>query len=132
MSHALSEEITGLLGRPFILGGRGPEEFDCLGLIIWLYRRVWGLELEDPLSGPRRAEAVRRFSKFFMDCDELRTGDVIHVREQGISRQHLALVENSRWAVEASRDQGVRRIRISTLPPGLLCAFHRPRILWFD
>ena len=39
-------EYTDLLNKPFKSGGRGPEYYDCLGLLIELYRRQ-NILLED-------------------------------------------------------------------------------------
>lgn len=47
---ALSEnELARLIGTPFVYGGRGPDHFDCYGLLKHLYRRD-GIELPDYLS----------------------------------------------------------------------------------
>lgn len=39
-------ETTDLLGKPFVDGGRGPNEFDCYGLAMEIWRRA-GIELPD-------------------------------------------------------------------------------------
>lgn len=31
---------TDLIGKPFEYGGRGPDSFDCFGLVVELYRRT--------------------------------------------------------------------------------------------
>lgn len=38
--------VTDLIGRPFIDGGRGPEDFDCWGLCLEVFRRE-GVALRD-------------------------------------------------------------------------------------
>jgi len=30
----------GVAGRPYVWGARGPDEFDCSGLITWAYKRA--------------------------------------------------------------------------------------------
>lgn len=30
------------IGKPYVWGGRGPDEFDCSGLITWSYKKVIG------------------------------------------------------------------------------------------
>lgn len=39
-------DYTDLLGKPFESGGRGPTSYDCLGLLIELYKRR-GIVIED-------------------------------------------------------------------------------------
>lgn len=36
-----------LIGTPYRIGGRGPKEFDCYGLVSELYRRLHEVELPD-------------------------------------------------------------------------------------
>lgn len=38
--------IDDLIGRPFVNGGRGPDNFDCWGLALEVFRR-YGMELPD-------------------------------------------------------------------------------------
>lgn len=48
-------DFSDLLGKPFAYGGRGPECFDCYGLVRELYHRAHGLWLPDytsPMSAP--------------------------------------------------------------------------------
>ena len=43
-----------LVGKPFAYGGRGPDEYDCYGLLSEMYRRI-GKEIPDyksPNVGP--------------------------------------------------------------------------------
>lgn len=52
-----AEILPDLIGVPFAYGGRGPDRFDCYGLLRHLYRAD-GIELPDYLSpsdGPRIA-----------------------------------------------------------------------------
>ncbi|MDR1977214.1 MAG: C40 family peptidase [Synergistaceae bacterium] len=39
-------DLTGLIGKPFIDGGRGPDGYDCWGLVCEVFRRG-GIELRD-------------------------------------------------------------------------------------
>ena len=32
---------TAQIGKPYVYGGRGPEEFDCSGLIVWSYKKAY-------------------------------------------------------------------------------------------
>lgn len=43
---------TDLIGKPFEYGGRGPDVYDCWGLVIECYRRWHGVTLPDQVSTP--------------------------------------------------------------------------------
>lgn len=34
------EEALGVTGAPYVWGARGPDEFDCSGLITWAYKKA--------------------------------------------------------------------------------------------
>lgn len=36
-----------LIGKKFVSGGRGPDEFDCWGLLRWVYDKHWGISLPE-------------------------------------------------------------------------------------
>lgn len=36
------EEALGVTGAPYVWGARGPDEFDCSGLITWAYKKAVG------------------------------------------------------------------------------------------
>ncbi|WKZ86349.1 C40 family peptidase [Ralstonia pickettii] len=40
MADAKTPEYLDLIGVPFVYGGRGPDTFDCYGLVAELYRRA--------------------------------------------------------------------------------------------
>ena len=42
----LPDKISSLIGVPFVDGGRGPEGYDCWGLVREIYHR-YGIELPD-------------------------------------------------------------------------------------
>ncbi|WLE60229.1 C40 family peptidase [Burkholderia plantarii] len=44
------------IGRPWVSGGRGPDAFDCWGLLRWVQARHFGTELPDI---PDEAAATR-------------------------------------------------------------------------
>lgn len=52
-------EYGDLIGLPFVYGGRGPEEYDCYGLLQEMWRRAHGVELPEftspTLQGPQAA-----------------------------------------------------------------------------
>lgn len=42
------ESILQLIGKPWVAGSDGPDEFDCWGLLAWVYRQHLGIELNRP------------------------------------------------------------------------------------
>lgn len=43
----MHKHIADLIGTPFEYGGRGPDTYDCYGLVKECWRRVHGIELPD-------------------------------------------------------------------------------------
>ena len=41
------EWVIDVLGKPWIPGGRGPDEFDCYGLLWWVQKKYFGQTLPD-------------------------------------------------------------------------------------
>lgn len=38
VSSQLDEQVSPLLGKPYVWGGKGPDVFDCSGIIMYLYK----------------------------------------------------------------------------------------------
>jgi cell wall-associated NlpC family hydrolase len=114
-SFALSREIDWIVGAPYVHQGRGPDGFDCLGAVLWIYREAWGVVLPDPARSDSPVEAIRQFLARFRTLTkvgDLRSGDLIHAyRSRPQTGQHLAIAESRDWAVEADIECGVRRLR---------------------
>lgn len=53
-----------LLGAPFKVGGRGPTEFDCYGLVREMYRRARGVVLPEYVTYETRGENHSLISAF--------------------------------------------------------------------
>lgn len=97
-----------LLGKPFRHWGRGPKHFDCLGVWMYLVRRVTGVHLPDvkPRDRTRFGEAdVISLRDQLMSIgvnvrlgDQLQALDLIHHLRPGC---HVYTVETPRWAVHA-------------------------------
>lgn len=57
MVSAQSVEFCDLIGAPFEYGGRGPEEYDCYGLLMEMYKRI-GIDIPDYGSSSQGAEII--------------------------------------------------------------------------
>lgn len=42
-----AEQVIPLIGKPWVSGARGPDAFDCWGLIYYVYRSFYGIELPE-------------------------------------------------------------------------------------
>lgn len=57
MVSAQTVEICDLIGTPFEYGGRGPETYDCYGLLMEMHRRL-GWDITDYGSSSHGAEII--------------------------------------------------------------------------
>jgi len=111
----IHHEVDKILGRPFHDGGRGPKTFDCMGVCLYLARVVQGLELRDPVDLCYSPGALLSFREQFqrVELDEIEPMDWLHMRSS--HRQHVAIVEDMRYAVEATKEAGVIRTSLVEL-----------------
>ena len=122
MERSVGSAIDNILGKKFKYGGRGPDEFDCLGSCIYLIRECFGIEMPDPFDSSLGGTILERLEKFrgflvkIEGLDDIRTGDIIHyLNSNKISEQHTGFAENHRWCVLANRKAGICRIQISRI-----------------
>jgi cell wall-associated NlpC family hydrolase len=59
------EWVLPVLNKPWKLGGRGPEEFDCFGLLLWVKRVYFGEDIPD-FQSPGKVD-IRAFVRLFED-----------------------------------------------------------------
>lgn len=62
MTDLNESAIIDLIGVPFAYGGRGPDTYDCYGLLMELYRRK-DIEICDQRSPERVAEIAKEMSE---------------------------------------------------------------------
>lgn len=91
LSVALSK-----VGAPYVLGGRGPDSFDCSGLITWAYRQVVP-EVRFSLGGGRMADDVNiqemyRYNYQQVTPDKLVPGDLVFLSDGSADVTHGGLV----------------------------------------
>lgn len=58
-------DSTKYLGKPFIDGGRGPQGYDCWGLVLAVYRDIFGIDVpvDYDVSAHATMAVVRAMSK---------------------------------------------------------------------
>ncbi len=87
-------DYTDLLGRRFRYGGRGPECYDCYGLVMEVYRR-FGIQLPDcgTASTPAEIDAmIKEFSRHWVKIRQPEIPSVVafYIRRPYVS--HLGVV----------------------------------------
>lgn len=58
-----ANQVNGYIGKRWRLGARGPDEYDCWGLLLQLHRAHFGVDIADvPLGDPMRALFAERMA----------------------------------------------------------------------
>lgn len=125
-----AEELTRLIGLPWVAGARGPEAYDCWGLFLAVQRQHFGLDLPEipvdaldlravldaftahperqrwqPMSAAEEGDAVlMRQSRYPVHIGvwlDIDGGGLLHaVRHAGVVFQSLAALEAHGWRIE--------------------------------
>jgi len=117
------ENARGVLGKPYVWAGRGPDEFDCSGLITWSYKQAIGKDAIFRIRGTRASDAsmqdLQRFNVVPLLLDEIAPGDIVFITNEHDKVTHGGLF--IRWVsknefefVNASSHYG--RVVIDTWP----------------
>ncbi|HYN57715.1 MAG TPA: peptidoglycan-binding protein [Motilibacterales bacterium] len=94
------------VGKPYVLGGNGPEVFDCSGLIQQAY-------LTSGVTLPRLA-SQQRFAGTTVSIDQLAPGDLLYYQDGSSPRKgHISMFAGNGLVVEAANTR--RGVRIRTL-----------------
>jgi cell wall-associated NlpC family hydrolase len=54
--------LRSVIGKPYSVGGEGPESFDCYGLARFVLREAYGIELPSSRFAPVARRAWRRLT----------------------------------------------------------------------
>ncbi|HEV7284694.1 MAG TPA: NlpC/P60 family protein [Kaistia sp.] len=98
-----------LIGRPFAYGGRGPEAYDCYGLVMEMWRRVHGTELPD-YGSPEKLALIslhmhRAAGRDWVRVDDFTPGSVVLFRVEGFGA-HVGFVLPYRRFLHAWHETG--------------------------
>ena len=55
--------LRGLIGKPYLAGGEGPDAFDCYGLARYVLRELYGVRLPETRQAPIPRRAWRRLAE---------------------------------------------------------------------
>lgn len=107
LQRTIRVDALAQVGKPYRHGGRGPDAFDCSGLVAYVYGRA-GIKLpRSTLDLYRSGEAI--------DRDEARAGDLLFYRfeERKRAPSHVVIYLGDGEAVHAPVTGGaVRATRI--------------------
>ncbi|ROH89631.1 NlpC/P60 family protein [Stagnimonas aquatica] len=107
LRQAIRVDALAQVGKPYRYGGRGPDAFDCSGLVGYVYGRA-GIKLpRSTLDLYRSGDAI--------DRDEARSGDLLFYRFEDGKRDpsHVVIYLGDGEAVHAPVSGGaVRATRI--------------------
>lgn len=107
LRQAIRVDALAQVGKPYRYGGRGPDGFDCSGLVNYVYGRA-GIKL------PRSTRELYRSGES-IDRDEARSGDLLFYRFEDGQREpsHVVIYLGDDEAVHAPVSGGaVRATRI--------------------
>lgn len=95
-----------LIGAPFEFGGRGPDKFDCYGLVRYLYQTEHGVLIPDytsPTDAPR-INALFAGNINLWEETECAPGTVVLIRARIFN--HVGYVVDHRHFMHTWRDSG--------------------------
>ena len=96
------------LGKPYVLGAKGPEKFDCSGLVYYCLRQVDVYTRRLNAAGFSRTSSWKKIS----DLDDVKRGDLLFFKSDGSSSVgHVGIYIGSGEMIDASSANGevVRR-----------------------
>lgn len=92
------EFALSLIGAPYRAGSKGPNAFDCSGLVYYVYSR-FGISL------PSNSEGLLSVGKK-INTEEVYPGDLVFFRVE--KSLHVGIMVNREEFVHVSKSQGVR------------------------
>jgi hypothetical protein len=102
-------DYTDLLNKPYLRNGRGPDNYDCWGLVMEMYRRM-GIELFDinkPVFSKREIILMMKehepLTGFKESSNEPKEPGVFYDRRRG----HIGIMIGKKHVLHAVEPQGV-------------------------
>ncbi|MDX5412901.1 MAG: C40 family peptidase [Rhodobacterales bacterium] len=115
-----------LIGVEFEYGGRGPESFDCWGLVQECHRRWHGIELPDYRSSSNRSENAAVMAaegkRLWTQLPEIEPGAVLLLRV-GRFGSHVGFAHSRTRFLQALEGFGVMESRVSRFERQIIGAY---------
>lgn len=99
--------VDDLLGKPYMEGGRGPDSYDCYGVVIEVARRM-GIELRDIEHEGHSLELSSKIPSLADDIhpvEKMKRGVIVEAEAAG--ELHLGIALDSRVMIHATYNRGV-------------------------
>lgn len=91
------------LGKPYILGDRGPDSFDCSGLVWYCLKQADVYTRRTNASGYSQNSSWKKIT----DMDDLKKGDLIFFKSDSSDRvSHVGIYAGSGTMIDASSSEG--------------------------
>lgn len=102
-NRRLYEELSRWYGAPYRYGGESPSGTDCSGMVMMVYKRVYGKRLERN-SAKIYSKNCRKISR-----GELREGDLVffNTSKKGKGINHVGIYLKDHKFIHASSSRGV-------------------------
>lgn len=109
------ERVMSLIGIPFEYGARGPDKYDCWGLLMELYHEIHGVQIPDYES-----PVVIQHIAFLMSRDrhlwraiKSKPGAAVLFKIDGVGA-HVGIQIEPDWMLHTIEEQGgIKRDRLS-------------------
>lgn len=71
------------IDEPYMWAGRGPEEFDCSGLITWSYKQVVGKDeifrIQDQIVSDANMNDLYEWNVTILPEEQIKSGDIVFI-----------------------------------------------------
>ena len=101
-----------MVGWPWREGGRSRDGIDCLGVVLFLYKEVYGLELPDAFTqtGTDTQKGLEFYARVAGEVENPAVGDVVFLPTGTVD--HLGVYLGGGKYLSASRRSGVTIQRV--------------------
>ncbi len=107
----MSLNYTDLLGKPFVNGGRGPEEYDCYGLATEVFRR-FGVDLPDYRVSCENASRINSTidaeRSRWIRCEKPQAPSLVVLRFNSRYYNHVGVYIGNGRFIHTAKKTGVR------------------------
>ncbi|HVN26015.1 MAG TPA: C40 family peptidase [Syntrophorhabdales bacterium] len=95
--EAIVQYASGLIGKPYRIGAKGPEAFDCSGFVYYVYKRY-------NITIPYTTDELVR-TGYEVSRENVLTGDLVVFTIK--KNYHIGIMMNHREFIHASTSRGV-------------------------
>lgn len=92
---------TKFLGYPYVWGAKGPDKFDCSGLVQYVFKNSVGIELPESTYGQVECGTTVAY-------EDMKPGDIVFMRESSRGPEHVGIyIGNGKIIHAADSKRGV-------------------------